>query len=90
MSENKCSYRIAYEKQKKRAERAEAERDAAQSTIADLTGQVGRMREAIECAPHSMGCGYAWVEQTQPGCSVSRQDERLCDCWKRAALGDAS
>lgn len=29
MSENKCSYRIAYEKQKKRAERAEAERDAA-------------------------------------------------------------
>lgn len=136
MSENKCSYRIAYEKQKKRAERAEAERDAAkelaesrwveleallgewnlcvklsgspthgglaghvgrlrtqaaqtdaaQSTIAELRGQVERMREALAEAIESVEdwAGYA-SEYFRQKHGLKEELARF-----RATFGDAS
>lgn len=139
MSESKCSYRIAYEKQKKRVSQAEAERDrlanentlmqralslashdfssgnyealrrhlcdmharvnvendfvatlkahgAAQSTIADLRGQVERLREALAEAIESVEdwAGYA-SEYFRQKHGLEEELARL-----HAALGDAS
>lgn len=128
MSENNCSYRIAYEKQKKRAERAEqdarfaaealllhnkdalpmatrmvemeqaleaallraeraeAERDAAQSTITDLQATVERMREALAEAIESVEdwAGYA-SEYFRQKHGLKEELARF-----RATFGDAS
>ena len=50
MSENKCSYRIAYEKQKKRAERAEAGIVKANSQAEEFERRYYLEKNALEAA----------------------------------------
>jgi len=52
----------------------------------DLQAWALKLKEVVEGMEHAMGCGFAWVEDLQPGCSITRQDERLCDCKRGEAL----
>ena len=53
--------------------------------IGQLQAEVERLRAAIDCAPHGMGCHSIQAEflHTPEWGSLD-----YCDCWKAAALRD--